>query len=273
MADQSFYYFLTPSLILFLAFPLRTHPISGFLKATNMHTQTPVVPYVTCLVRGNQCVWRLSWRLIYCLLSFFLLSIFLSFFATLTTSHENSWRRPWECTMSMKESVLGELFVLNKMQRTLGMFHTLYVVQIMQINQAVKAVAFSRCYQTTLTLQYIILVWLYPDRSVLWLPLCLIRKCPPSSWTFISFPQFLSVYLSRTHIDKEHPFSSILLVQITSIKQMSSLLSLKLFSPGLGQWGYWWPHRKDSFVLSSLIFPYFLWFCAASHFQQSLKAS
>lgn len=139
MTDQSSYYFLTPSLVLFLAFPLRTHPISGFLKATNMHTQkdtqTPVVPHVTCLARGNQCAWRLSWRLVYFLLSFFLLSIFLSFFATLTTSHKNSWRRPWECTMGMKESVLGELFVLNKMQCTLGMFHTLYVVQIICSNQ------------------------------------------------------------------------------------------------------------------------------------------
>lgn len=61
---------------------------------------------------------------------------------------------------------------------------------------------------------------------------------------------------------KRH-FSSILLVQITSIMQMLNSLSFKLFSLGLGRWGYWWSHPGHlsiSFPLSLFVF----WFCAAA---------
>lgn len=117
---SKFLLFSTPSLSLSLAFSLRTHPTIGFLKATNMctqkHTHKPaVVPCVTCLIRGNQGRLWLSWRLKYFLLSFSLLSIFLSFFVTLPTSHKNPWHWPWECSISVKQSILRDLFALNKM--------------------------------------------------------------------------------------------------------------------------------------------------------------
>lgn len=72
------------------------------------------------------------------------------------------------------------------------------------------------------------------------------------------------ICLSHTHAQKKtYHFSSILLVQITSIMQMLNSLSFKLFSFGLGQWGYWWLHPGDlsiSFPLSLFVF----WFCAAA---------
>lgn len=67
-----------------------------------------------------------------------------------------------------------------------------------------------------------------------------------------------------------------LLAQITSIKQMFSSLSVRPFSLCLGQRGYWWSHRKDSFLFSTLQCRFFSFppsfFCAASHITQSPKA-
>lgn len=71
----------------------------------------------------------------------------------------------------------------------------------------------------------------------------LIKKYPIQlNFHFLSFVFFFPLYSffthTDTHIHKELPFSSTLLVQITSIKQMSSFLSLKLFSLGFRQSGY-----------------------------------
>jgi len=92
--------------------------------------------------------------------------------------------------------------------------------------------------------------------------LYLIRKCPLE----LNF-QFLPLHSFRKHIHKERPFSSTLLVQITSIKQMSSFLSLKLFFLGLGQCWYWWLHRKDSLLFFSplLSFPHQIFISSSSY--------
>lgn len=88
----------------------------------------------------------------------------------------------------------------------------------------------------------------------LWTPSYLVTNCPLElNFHFLSWI-FLALLLSHIHVHKVHPFSSALLVQITSINQMSSFLSLKLFSLGLGQCGYWWLHIKDSLLFSSLLF-------------------
>lgn len=91
----------------------------------------------------------------------------------------------------------------------------------------------------------------------LWTPSYLVTNCPLElNFHFLSWI-FLALLLSHIHVHKVHPFSSALLVQITSINQMSSFLSLKLFSLGLGQCGYWWLHIKDSLLFSSLLIFFF----------------
>lgn len=105
----------------------------------------------------------------------------------------------------------------------------------------------------------------------LWTPSYLVTNCPLELNFHFLLWIFLALLLSHIHVHKVHPFSSALLVQITSINQMSSFLSLKLFSLGLGQCGYWWLHIKDSLLFSSLLFWFSFFipvlFCVASYLQ------
>lgn len=74
--SSKFLPFSTPSPSLSPAFSLRTQPTSG--PQTRTH-KLPVVPCLTCLIRGNQGRLWLSWRLI-CVLLSFSLSVYLSAF-------------------------------------------------------------------------------------------------------------------------------------------------------------------------------------------------